>query len=262
MSERELWAVDLGLVEYEEALALQEQLVAAKIAGEIEADVLLLLEHPPVITLGLRAEESNVIATPEELAARKVTVHRVERGGDVTYHGPGQLVGYPIVSLRRLPKREDVGRFVWSMQEALIETLASYGIGAERIEKVIGVWVREQAPDLHGLSWVEATRAAVEPLTRYEERKIAAIGARIKGWTSYHGFALNVNTDLRDFNLIVPCGIRDRGVTSMEVELGRRVDMGRVKEEIAGRLAEQWQHELVWKEPGALLSIRPIQAVG
>ncbi len=254
MSERELWAVDLGFVEYGEALALQEQLVAAKIAGELQADVLLLLEHPPVITLGLRAEESNVIATPEELAARKVAVHHVERGGDVTYHGPGQLVGYPIVSLRRLPKREDVGRFVWSIQEALIETLASYSIGAERIEKVIGVWVREQAPDLERLSWDEATRAAVEPLTRYEERKIAAIGARIKGWTSYHGFALNVNTDLRDFNLIVPCGIRDRGVTSMEVELGRRVEISRVKEEIARRLAEQWQHELVWKQPEALLA--------
>lgn len=253
MSGRELWAVDLGLMEYGEALALQERLVAAKASGELEADVLLLLEHPPVLTLGLRGDAGNIIATPDELAARGVAVHHVERGGDVTYHGPGQLVGYPIVSLRRLPKREDVGNFVWTIQEALIRTLAGYGITAQRIPKVIGVWVRDPSPDLSRPDWDESYRAEVESFVRFEDRKIAAIGARIKSWTSYHGFALNVHTDLRDFGLIVPCGIEDKGVTSMEAELGHRVSMDAVKRDVAMQLAAAWQHRLVWKTVESLM---------
>jgi lipoyl(octanoyl) transferase len=250
---RDLWVVDLGTVEYQAALALQKRLVAAKRAGELEADVLLLLEHPAVITLGRRGDDSNVVASPETLAKRGIPVHRVERGGDVTYHGPGQLVGYPIINLRRLPKREDIGCFVWAMQEAIIRTLASHAIPAERIEKVIGVWVRRPAPSLEALPWAETYRATVrEMVEAYEDRKIAAIGARIEGWTSYHGFALNVNTDLTDFNLIVPCGLEDRGVTSMQVERGRSVEMAAVKAEVARHLAEQWGHQLVWKDAAAL----------
>ncbi|MBA3534865.1 MAG: lipoyl(octanoyl) transferase LipB [Ardenticatenales bacterium] len=246
---RELWVVNLGMVEYQEALALQKRLVAAKRAGELEADVLLLLEHPAVITLGRRGDESNVVASPDTLAARGIPVHRVERGGDVTYHGPGQLVGYPIVNLRRLPKREDIGCFVSAMQEAIIRTLASYDIPSERIEKVIGVWVRRPARSLDALPWDATYRAAVQAMVDgYAERKIAAIGARIEGWTSYHGFALNVNTDLTDFNLIVPCGLEDRGVTSMQAELGRTLEMEPIRQEIARHLAEQWGHELVWKQ--------------
>ncbi|MGB0387477.1 MAG: lipoyl(octanoyl) transferase LipB [Ardenticatenaceae bacterium] len=250
---RELWAVDLGMMGYKEALELQFRLLEAKKAGELEADVLLLLEHPPVITLGLRGDESNIVATPEVLAEREIEVHRIRRGGDVTYHGPGQLVAYPIINLRRIPKRKDVGRFVWAMQEAIIRTLKSYGIPSERIDKVIGVWVRRPARslllDVDGLPWNEAYRAEVDAMLRpFEDRKIAAIGARIKSWITFHGFALNVNTDLTDFKLIVPCGLQDRGVTSMQAELGRPLEMAPIKKEIAQHLVEQWGHELVWKE--------------
>jgi lipoyl(octanoyl) transferase len=250
---RSLWIVDLGLMPYLEALALQHRIVAAKKAGQLEVEALLLLEHPAVITLGRRGDESNVVASVEELTARGIEVHRVERGGDVTYHGPGQLVGYPIVSLRRLPKREDVGRFVWTMQEAIIQTLASYGIPSERIEKVIGVWVRRPAPDLSTITCNPMQRAGLEQIvSRYDDRKIAAIGARVESWISFHGFALNVNTDLNDFNLIVPCGLEDRGVTSMQVELGRELPMQPVKEKVAHCLAELWGFAPEWKPVEAL----------
>ncbi len=206
----ELWAVDLGMIPYAEALALQHRLVAAKKTGALEAELLLLLEHPPVITLGRRGDEGNVLAPPELLAARGIEVHRVERGGDVTYHGPGQLVGYPIVSLRHLPNRKDVGRFVWTLQEAIIRTVAHADISAERIEKVIGVWVRAPAPSLDGLGLPGDEHAALSKLVAaHADRKIAAIGARVEGWVSFHGFALNVSTDLSDFALIVPCGLED-----------------------------------------------------
>jgi len=252
---RELWAVDLGTIDYGVALDLQLRLLEAKKTGEIEADLLLLLEHPAVITLGLRGDESNIVALPALLAERQIQVHRIRRGGDVTYHGPGQLVGYPIINLRRVPKRKDVGRFVWVMQEAIIRVLATYGLPTERIDKIIGVWVRRPVPDALAapsqtdLPWSDAYRDEVNHMMRqFDERKIAAIGARIKSWISFHGFALNVNTDLTDFNLIVPCGLQDRGVTSMQVELGRTIDMTAVKKEVAQHLVDQWGHRLVWKE--------------
>ena len=252
---RELWAVDLGMVPYKEALALQLRLLEAKKTGQLDADVLLLLEHPPVITLGLRGNEHNIVVAPEVLAERDIQVHRIKRGGDVTYHGPGQLVVYPIINLRHLPIRKNVKCFVWSMQEAIIRTLKSAGIPSERIDKVVGVWVRRPAPslslslDADGLSWDEAYRAQVDTMLRpFEDRKIAAIGARIKNRIAFHGFALNVNTDLTDFNLIVPCGLQDRGVTSMQVELGRTLDMAPIKKEITQHLVEQWGHQLVWKQ--------------
>ena len=259
---RELWAVDLGMIDYKEALDLQFRLLEAKKSGQLEADLLLLLEHPAVITLGLRGNNSNIVATPEQLAKRNIQVHRIKRGGDVTYHAPGQLVGYPIINLRRVPKRKDVGRFVWAMQEAIIRTLQSYGINTERIDKVIGVWVRRPtleppaAPSRADLPWNDEYRAQLQTMgRRFDDRKIAAIGARIKSWISFHGFALNVNTDLSGFNLIVPCGLQDRGVTSMQVELGRTLDMAPIKKEIAERLVEQWGHILVWKEKDELLTL-------
>lgn len=250
-----LWVVDLGVMGYEEALVLQKRLVAAKRSGELEADVLLLLEHPAVITLGRRGNASNVVATPETLAARGIAVHHVDRGGDVTYHGPGQLVGYPIVNLRGLRNRNDVGRFVWALQEALIHTLAEYAITTERIEKVVGVWVRRPAPPLAPLPWEAGYREQVRAMVAaFEERKIAAIGARVEGWVTYHGFALNVNTDLTDFNLIVPCGLHDRGVTSMQVELGRTLDMAPIKAQVAQHLGTLWQRQVVWREGAVVRS--------
>ena len=208
---RELWAVDLGMIDYAVALDLQLRLLEAKKRGDVDVDFLLLLEHPAVITLGARGDESNIVASADLLAKRDIQVHRIRRGGDVTYHGPGQLVGYPIISLRHVPKRKDVGRFVWVMQEAIIRTLASYGISTERIHKIIGVWVRRPVPDRlstpsqNDLPWSDAYRDEVNRMVQqFDERKIAAIGARIKSWITFHGFALNVNTDLTDFNLIVP----------------------------------------------------------
>lgn len=259
---RELWAVDLGMIDYGVALDLQLRLLEAKKTGQIEVDFLLLLEHPAVITLGLRGDESNIVASAAQLEERKIQVHRIRRGGDVTYHGPGQLVGYPIISLRHVPKRKDVGRFVWVMQEAIIRTLANYGIPTERIHKIIGVWVRRPVPHAlnmpsqTNLPWSDAYRDEVNRMMQqFDERKIAAIGARIKSWITFHGFALNVNTDLTDFNLIVPCGLQDRGVTSMQVELGRTINMAAVKKEVAQHLVEQWGHKLVWKEKEEILAI-------
>jgi lipoyl(octanoyl) transferase len=195
----------LGVVEYEEALALQQRLVEDRKAGRI-SDQLLLLEHPAVITLGVRArsDRSHVIATPEALSARGVGVFETGRGGDVTYHGPGQLVGYPIIDLR--PDRCDVHRYVRDLEEVLIRAVAAFGISATRIGGLTGIWVGDA--------------------------KLAAIGVRISRWVTSHGFALNVNTQLSDFDLIVPCGISDKSVTSMERLLGRSLAMGEVEDAV------------------------------
>lgn len=186
--------MNLGLVPYQEALDLQHHLVAARKEGRID-DVLILLEHPPVLTLGRRADETHIIASPDLLARKGISVHRVERGGDVTYHGPGQLVGYPILDLRGY--RQDVGWYVRSLEEVLLRVLTHFGIKGSLKDGLIGVWVGEA--------------------------KIAAIGARIERWVTYHGFALNVDPDMSHFQLIVPCGIADKDVVSMSQTLGRAV---------------------------------------
>lgn len=195
---RELQVRRLGLVPYAEALELQQELVEARKAGCI-ADQLLLLQHPPVITLGVktRSDRSHVLATPEVLAAHGVELFETGRGGDVTYHGPGQLVGYPILDLR--PDRCDVHRYVRDLEEALILVAGAFGVRAERVRGLTGVWAGRD--------------------------KLAAIGVRISRWITSHGFAFNVGTNLGHFNLIVPCGIADRGVTSLERLLGRPIPM-------------------------------------
>jgi lipoyl(octanoyl) transferase len=192
----------LGRIGYEDGLALQQQLVEDRRAGRI-GDVLLLLEHPPVITLGVKTRRgpSHIVATPEALATAGVTVHETGRGGDVTYHGPGQLVGYPIFNLE--PDRCDVHRYVRDLEEVLMIAAAALGVSSRRVKGLTGVWV---GPEGH-------------------EDKLAAIGVRISRWITSHGFALNVSTDLDHFKLIVPCGIVDHGVTSLEDVLGRPVAM-------------------------------------
>jgi len=192
----------LGRIPYSEGLRLQAEVVAARQAGVI-ADTLLLLEHPPVLTLGRNASRANILATDSELARKHVEVHETKRGGDVTYHGPGQLVGYPIFDLRGdLPgkKGPHLGPvdFVRLIEEALIFTCKDFGVPAQRICKRTGVWT------LAGGS--------------IAEKKIAAIGIHVSQFVTSHGFALNVTPDLRDFSLIVPCGISDRTVTSLELE--------------------------------------------
>ena len=201
----------LGLVDYQAALDLQKELVEQRKLRLIP-DQLLLLEHPHVITLGARNHNasSNVLETPEALARRGVALFETGRGGDVTYHGPGQLVGYPILELPI--DRRDVHRYVRDLEEVLILAVADFGIAASRIPGLTGIWVGDH--------------------------KLAAIGVRISRWVTSHGFALNVSTDLTKFALIVPCGITDKGVTSMERVLGRRVLMDEVARAVEGRFID------------------------
>ncbi len=187
----------LGTIPYGDALALQAELVKQRRAGDVP-DTLLLLEHPHVITLGSGSHDENVLVSPEERAARGIELFETGRGGDVTYHGPGQLVGYPIFDLK--PDRQDLHRYLRDIEEALIGVLADFGIEGSRKEGLTGVWAGD--------------------------RKLAAIGVRVSsGWITSHGFALNVGTDLSFFGTIVPCGIRDHGVGSLSGELGREVPM-------------------------------------
>jgi lipoyl(octanoyl) transferase len=195
----------LGRVPYVEALELQRSLVDERRAGHI-ADTLLLVEHPHVLTLGVRGDggRSHILAGAETLAARGVAVHETGRGGDITYHGPGQIVGYPIIDLK--PDRCDVHRYVRDLEEVLMRTAGDYGIDAHRVHGLTGVWVGQE--------------------------KLAAIGVRIARWITSHGFAFNVSTDLEYFSLIVPCGIADRGVTSLDRLLGRTVELADVQQVI------------------------------
>jgi lipoyl(octanoyl) transferase len=203
-------------VPYAEALALQQRLVEERRAGAIP-DQLLLLQHPPVITLGVKTRNSraNVVATPQALEAAGVEVHETGRGGDVTYHGPGQLVGYPIVNLK--PDRCDVHRYVRDIEEVMIRMAASFGVTAARVNGLTGIWVGDA--------------------------KLGAIGVRIARWITSHGFAFNVTTDLAHFGLIVPCGIADRGVTSLERLLGRPVAMPEVEEAAVAAFAAVFEAE-------------------
>ena len=203
---RRLQVRRLGRISYVDGLALQQQLVDERRRGEIP-DQLLLLEHPPVITLGVkvRNDRSHVIATPRRLAELGVELHETGRGGDVTYHGPGQVVGYPIIDLK--PDRCDVHAYVRDLEEVMIRAARTFGIEAGRVAGLTGIWVGAE--------------------------KLAAIGVRISRWVTSHGFAFNVNTDLSHFNLIVPCGITDRGVTSLQKLLGHPVSMAEVEDALA-----------------------------
>ncbi len=210
MTERPpLWVVRAGVVPYAEGVALQERVHAARRAGTVP-DVLLLLEHPPVITLGRGAHAEHLLVGREGLAARGVEVHESARGGDVTYHGPGQLVGYPILDLNA--HRRDVHWYLRQVEEALIRALASWGLQAGRVAGLTGVWVGSE--------------------------KVAAIGIGVRSWVTWHGFALNVSTDLDAFSLIVPCGIRDRGVTSLERLLDRTVPPDEAEEVVSRSFGE------------------------
>jgi len=211
---RELEVRRLRLIGYQEALELQRELVEERRANRIP-DLLLLLQHPPVITLGVRSEtaRANVVATSERLAELGIEVHETGRGGDVTYHGPGQIVGYPILDLR--PDRCDVHKYVRDLEEVMIRTCADYGIAARRIAGLTGTWVGAE--------------------------KIGAIGIRISRWITSHGFAFNVRTDLDHFKLIVPCGISDRGVTSLERLTGRTIELDAVEDALVRRFSEVFE---------------------
>lgn len=235
--------VNLGLVPYGDALALQHELVAAHKEGA-GTDTLLLLEHPPVYTLGRSANAAHILAAPEFLKQVGIEVHRVERGGDVTYHGPGQLVGYPILNLRHY--RMDVGWYVRSLEQVLIETLRGYGLEAHRAgldengkrdPKLVGVWIENPTAD--------SIERRIQP-----EAKIAQIGVRIERWITYHGLAFNVNPNMEHFRWIVPCGIPDKPITSLAQALGRPVSMDEVRERVADTFARVFQTEIA---PGMAL---------
>jgi lipoyl(octanoyl) transferase len=207
---RELWVVSAGRVPYGEALVLQREIAAARIDGSIPHDVLLLVEHPPVVTLGRSAKSHHMLCTPAVLAARGIDFHEVERGGDVTFHGPGQLVGYPIIDLKR--HKQDLHWYLRQVEEALITGLDDLGIVADRHAGLTGVWT--------------------------QGRKIASIGVHARDWVTWHGFALNVTTDLAYFDLIVPCGIDGVVMTSVARELGVVPDAGQVERTIAAAFGE------------------------
>jgi lipoyl(octanoyl) transferase len=196
MSSRELWVVDLGRKAYGDALELQRAVARARISGDIAQDVLLLVEHNPVVTLGRASKEAHLLASKEQLAARGVELFEVERGGDVTFHGPGQLVGYPIIDLKR--HKQDLHWYLRQVEEVLIRALANFEIESQREPKLTGVWTAG--------------------------RKIASIGVHARDWVTWHGFALNVTTELSYFDLMVPCGIPEVRMTSVEREMLERAD--------------------------------------
>ncbi len=207
----------LGRIDYAPALDLQDRVQAnRKAQGGAGDDVLLLLQHPPVLTLGRAAKRENVLASQQVLDAASVSVVETDRGGDVTYHGPGQIVGYPLLFLG--PGRQDVRKYVRNLEEVLIRTLSDFSLEATRIEKWPGVWMensREGGP-----------------------RKVAAIGVHLSRWYTRHGFALNVSTNLSHFDLIVPCGIREASVTSIENELQQKVSFEAVERRIVTHFAD------------------------
>lgn len=223
MSPLDVWW--LGRVEYDDGLAVQRQLQDAR-RLEQAPDSLLLLEHPPVLTLGRGADLTHVIAPKAKLEAEGVELFETDRGGDVTYHGPGQLVGYPILFLP--PGQQDVRRYVRGLEEVIIRTLGDFGLRGARIEKWPGVWI-------------EASRAG-------GPRKICALGVHLSRWYTKHGFALNVSPQLAHFQLIVPCGIKEAGVTSMEVELGAPVDAAQVRARVREHFAVVFEHQLRVRE--------------
>ncbi|MEY3432129.1 MAG: lipoyl(octanoyl) transferase LipB [Bacteroidota bacterium] len=229
---------DLGVVEYGDAWKYQEELLTKntnlkmqKAKGLAEGDTqhtLLFCEHPPVYTLGKSGKEEHVLISKEELAKRNIGYYPTNRGGDITFHGPEQIVGYPILDLEKF--KTDIGWYLRSLEEVIILTLADYGLKGERSSGETGVWL--------------------DPDVKIKARKICAMGVRCSRWVTMHGFALNVNTDLAYFNMIVPCGIPDKQVTSLEKELGKKVDINEVKRKLISHFENVF---------GAKITFQPVE---
>ena len=252
--------IQLGIVDYATGLRLQQQLVALRKEEKI-GDVLLLLEHTPVITLGRNAKAANVVASRELLKKRGVELFECDRGGDVTFHGPGQIVGYPIFDLREFStsegKRKTLGviEFVRRLEEVLMRSCADFGIPTKRVAGLTGVWTDSE--NSRSLDSRERFASESFPSARDDnglrmqpaaEAKLAAIGVHVSRFVTSHGFALNVNTDLSYFNLIVPCGITSKPVTSMQRELGRELDLNAVAQSISRNFGGVFQSQVLWVE--------------
>ena len=282
MAENLISIVQLGTVDYATGLRLQQQLIALRKEDKI-GDVLLLLEHKPVITLGRNAKAANVVASPEFLKKRGVELFECDRGGDVTFHGPGQIVGYPIFNLRgfRVSRespeslssraeesdsksrslesrdpvfaaRKSMGviEFVRRLEDVLMRTCADFSIPTKRIRGLTGVWTDSSShPDSDSLSFRAQARnlLSADPSTdAAPEAKLAAIGVHVSRFVTSHGFALNVNTDLSYFNLIIPCGITSKPVTSMQQQLARELDLNAVAESISRNFGVVFQSQILW----------------
>ncbi len=248
--------LQLGTFDYSTALRLQQKLVELRKGGSID-DVLLLLEHTPVITLGRNAKAANVLASTEQLAKRGVEVFECDRGGDVTFHGPGQLVGYPIFDLRGFVSGDGKGRtlgaveFVRRLEEVLIRTCADFGIATKRVPGLTGVWA--SPTNLGGSTRHVGTATPGGPgepeaPSHGESAKIAAIGVHISRGVTSHGFALNVNTDLDYFNLIIPCGINSKPVTSVAKELGNALSLEEVANSVSRNFGTVFNSQILWLE--------------
>lgn len=235
MTGREFLVIDIGRIDFCKAWKIQERLHARLIEHKLARRTalstplpphhyLLFCEHPHVITLGRNANRSNVLLAETYLREKGIQLVHTNRGGDVTYHGPGQVVGYPIMDLELF--REDIGWYLRSLEEVIIRVLARYHITAKRLKGATGVWLEADDPR--------------------KARKICAIGVRCSRWVTMHGFALNVNTDLSYFSYIVPCGIANKGVTSIERELGRRLPLGEVKQAIVEEFGTVFEARLLW----------------
>ncbi|MBY0536218.1 MAG: lipoyl(octanoyl) transferase LipB [Chitinophagaceae bacterium] len=226
---QELLYKDLGLVDYKETWDFQEQLLVSNVTKKQEGRLdetkhhLLLLEHPLVYTLGKSGKEEHVLISPEEREEKNIQYYKINRGGDITFHGPGQLVGYPILDLEKF--YTDIGRYLRNLEEVIIKVMATYGLKGDRSPGETGVWL--------------------DPEVKGKERKICAMGVRCSRWITMHGFAFNINTDLQYFDYIVPCGIQNKGVTSLQKELGHEVSMQEVKERFLTAFSEVFNFVIV-----------------
>ncbi len=214
MTNKKLTYCDLGTIDYKETWELQRYIFDQRYKNKID-DILLLLEHPQTYTLGKTADRQNLVGNEEYIRKNNISVYDIDRGGDITYHGPGQIVGYPIFNLNNWTK--DTHKYLRALEEILIQTCADYGLTAERNTKYTGVWI--------------------------EERKIGAIGIKVSRWITMHGFAFNVNTDLSLYDGIIPCGINDKGVTSLKKELSREIDIQEVKTKILNHTLKIFEYD-------------------
>jgi lipoyl(octanoyl) transferase len=246
-----LLIADLGLISYADASTLQDRLVAARKAAAID-DMFLLCEHPHVITLGRNGNRANLLASEHVLRQKGVELHASNRGGDITYHGPGQIVGYPILNLNNI--KRDVGWYVRTLEEAMIRASADFGVTAYRVPGKTGIWVQPRGREGTASAVPKHSSGLGVSTPEVMEEKLGAIGVHLSRWITSHGFAYNVSTDLHYFDLIVPCGIADRKATSLEKLLAHNISLAEVKPRLIHHLANLLSLTTIDRSRGKLLA--------